>query len=245
MNVRIFWVCAMKCMCAQTRPRFILSSERVLGGMEFEPMLTPREKIPSTGKFPQRRFKPATLWTASPNTTNELFRPPGAGLIWGMSTQGVVVRVLYSSVLGCLLGSPSSFYRWMHWFCSPSLKLCLHGWSSSSFHSNSTPRYLALCTCSSVCPCKSYFGVMGFFLLVTDSTWHLETLNSICQVFSHVSSLFRSSWSSSTSLWFSLVYRESCHLRRDGQWLWCCRQDRLYRSGRGLVPGQSPGVRQM
>ena len=23
-------------MCAQTRPRFILSSERVLGGMEFE-----------------------------------------------------------------------------------------------------------------------------------------------------------------------------------------------------------------
>ena len=29
----------MKCMCAQTRPRFILSSEGVLGGMEFEPML--------------------------------------------------------------------------------------------------------------------------------------------------------------------------------------------------------------
>ena len=44
--------------------------------MEFEPMLTPREKIPSTGKFPQRRIEPATLWTASPNTTNELFRPP-------------------------------------------------------------------------------------------------------------------------------------------------------------------------
>ena len=36
----------MKCMCAQTRPRFILSSERVFGGMEFEPMLTPREKSP-------------------------------------------------------------------------------------------------------------------------------------------------------------------------------------------------------
>ena len=36
-NVRIFWV------RAQTRPRFILSSEGVLGGMEFEPMLTPRE----------------------------------------------------------------------------------------------------------------------------------------------------------------------------------------------------------
>ena len=42
----------MKCMCAQTRPRFILSSEGVLGGMEFEPMLTPREK----STLPERRF---------------------------------------------------------------------------------------------------------------------------------------------------------------------------------------------
>ena len=29
MNVRIFWVCAMECMCTQTIPRFILSSKRV------------------------------------------------------------------------------------------------------------------------------------------------------------------------------------------------------------------------
>ena len=36
----------MKCMYAQTRPRFILSSEGVFGGMEFEVMLTPREKSP-------------------------------------------------------------------------------------------------------------------------------------------------------------------------------------------------------
>ena len=75
MNVRIFWVRAMKCMCAQTRPQSILSSERVFWGMEFEAMLTPREKIPCTGKFPQRRIEPATLWTVSPTTTNELFRP--------------------------------------------------------------------------------------------------------------------------------------------------------------------------
>ena len=66
----------MKCMCAQTRPRFILSSERVFGGMEFEPMLTPREKSPLPENFPQRRIEPATLWTASPDTTNELFQPP-------------------------------------------------------------------------------------------------------------------------------------------------------------------------
>ena len=77
MNVRIFWVCAMKCMCAQTRPRFILSSERVFGGMEFEPMLTSREKIPSTEKFPQRRIEPATLWIVSPNM-NTSFK----SLVW-------------------------------------------------------------------------------------------------------------------------------------------------------------------
>ena len=40
-------------MYAQTRPRFILSSERVLGGMEFEPMLTPREKSPLPENFPR------------------------------------------------------------------------------------------------------------------------------------------------------------------------------------------------
>ena len=53
MNVRIFGVRAMKCMCAQTRPPLILSSERVFGGMEFEPMLTPREKSPLPENFPR------------------------------------------------------------------------------------------------------------------------------------------------------------------------------------------------
>ena len=40
-------------MCAQTRPRFILSSEGVLGEMEFEPMLTPREKSPLPEMSPE------------------------------------------------------------------------------------------------------------------------------------------------------------------------------------------------
>ena len=43
----------MKCMYAQTRPRFILSSEGVLGGMEFEPMLAPREKSPLPKMSPE------------------------------------------------------------------------------------------------------------------------------------------------------------------------------------------------
>ena len=40
-------------MYAQTRPLFILSSEGVLGGMEFEPMLTPREKSPLPKMSPE------------------------------------------------------------------------------------------------------------------------------------------------------------------------------------------------
>ena len=33
-------------------------------------------KIPSSGKFPQRRIEPATLWTGSPNTTNWAIAAP-------------------------------------------------------------------------------------------------------------------------------------------------------------------------
>ena len=58
-------------MCAQTRPRFIYSHPKeFLGLMEFEPMLTPREKSPLPENVPERRIEPARLWTASPSTTN-------------------------------------------------------------------------------------------------------------------------------------------------------------------------------
>ena len=69
MNVRIFSVRAMECMWAQTRPRYILSSERVLRGMESELMLTPREKSPLPKKiFPEeyRIHNAASSRTASP-----------------------------------------------------------------------------------------------------------------------------------------------------------------------------------
>ena len=72
----------MKCMCAQTRPRFVLSSEGVSGGMEFEPMLTPREKsllaenVPRGGSNPQRCGQQAQA------LPTELFRPPVGTLIF-------------------------------------------------------------------------------------------------------------------------------------------------------------------
>ena len=68
MNVRIFGVRAIECMCAQTRPRLILSSERVLGnGVRTEPVLTPKEKSPPRVKFSSEEYRtsePSTLLTS-------------------------------------------------------------------------------------------------------------------------------------------------------------------------------------
>ena len=83
MNIRIFWVRAMKCMCAQTRPRFILSSERVFGGMEFEPMLTPREKSPLPENVPRGGSNPRRCGQRAQALPTELFQPPYV-LCWVM-----------------------------------------------------------------------------------------------------------------------------------------------------------------
>ena len=66
----------MKCMCAQTRPRFILSSEGVFGGMEFEPMLTPREKSPLPENVPRGGSNPRRCGQRAQALPTELFRPP-------------------------------------------------------------------------------------------------------------------------------------------------------------------------
>ena len=64
----------------------LYSHPKEFGG-EFEPMLTPREKIPSTRKCPQRRIEPATPWTASPCTTNWAILAPS----WMVYAGGVFV----------------------------------------------------------------------------------------------------------------------------------------------------------
>ena len=93
MNVRIFWVRATKCMYAQTRPRFILSSEGVFGGNGVWTHVNSKGKIPSTEKCPQRRIEPVTLWTASPSTTN--WAIPAPGYKWWLQ---YVLRLLWWEV---------------------------------------------------------------------------------------------------------------------------------------------------
>ena len=78
MNIRIFWVCAMECMCAQTRPRSILSSKS-FWGMESELMVTPREKSPLVEKFSpdeDRTHYTASSRTVSPRHSQRLIPAP-------------------------------------------------------------------------------------------------------------------------------------------------------------------------
>ena len=57
--------------CVHRLDLSLYSHPKEFWGMEFEPMFDSKGKIPSTGKFPQRRIEPATLWTASPDDDND------------------------------------------------------------------------------------------------------------------------------------------------------------------------------
>ena len=70
----------MKCMCAQTRRRFILSSERVFGGMEFEPMLTPRKKNPLYRKISPEEDRTRDAVDNEPKHLPTSFSGPLVGL---------------------------------------------------------------------------------------------------------------------------------------------------------------------
>ena len=86
----------MKCMCAQTRPRFILSSERVFGGMEFEPMLTPREKSPLPENVPRGGLNPRRCGQRAQALPNELFWPPILELIEEKYLQAVGLVITHT-----------------------------------------------------------------------------------------------------------------------------------------------------
>ena len=120
MNVRIFWVRTMKCMCAQTRPRFILSSERVFGGMEFEPMLTPREKSPLPENVPRGGSNPRRCGQRAQALPTELFRPRMVVLECSFPTS---VEYLCSFWLHQLLLFVIGTYLAHYWYSS---SLCLY-----------------------------------------------------------------------------------------------------------------------
>ena len=85
-----FWVLVLECMCAQTRPWFILSPKRVCrrgggggvggGKVESEPILVPREKSPLLEKFSSEEdqtHNTASSRTASPTHYQLSYSSPG------------------------------------------------------------------------------------------------------------------------------------------------------------------------
>ena len=99
MNVRIFWGCTMDRKCAQIRPRFILSCEKSLGGMESEAMLTPREKSPLPEKFSpeeDQTHDTASSRTASPTHCQPAIPAPVADwtVSWHWAKQSYNIRHL-------------------------------------------------------------------------------------------------------------------------------------------------------
>ena len=149
MNVRIFWVREMEWMCAQTRPRLVLSSERVLGRMESEPILT--SSIPSTGNVlwgglnPRRCTKqasePKTLPTSYSGTLTQISDPD----LWGWN-------VGYLPSLGRLVGTvvrrpPRERQTWVPvpfslWIFFP--VRVMQEWSKNWYSSGYPARRLAL-----------------------------------------------------------------------------------------------------
>ena len=61
MNVRIFRVNGMECLCAQTRPRYILSSERVIGNGVRTHVITVGSKVDQTHNATLHRINACTF----------------------------------------------------------------------------------------------------------------------------------------------------------------------------------------
>ena len=83
MNIKIFWVRAMECMCAQTRPLFTFSSERVLEERSQNPCQLQGKNPLYKKNPPQRRIEPTKLHQAgqrAQHTTNKLNHSPA--FIW-------------------------------------------------------------------------------------------------------------------------------------------------------------------
>ena len=129
MNVSIFWVCATECMCAQTRPPFILSYERAFGEWSQNPCelqganpFYPRLREGTLSHSDCKRFCTA-LHTKSPSEAvalkDNVLSSKGQGLcpqsVWTVSKDaehkyvlfftdhsldGLAVRASASSVVG-------------------------------------------------------------------------------------------------------------------------------------------------
>ena len=112
------WVCAMECTCAQTRPRFILSSERVWEGGGGKSPINSKGKIPSSGGSGGLNPRRCITQDSEPNTLPiEIFRPKATLKQSNPATPGMAKSVLLAAWPGVsiLSGWNSKFDLQLQW----------------------------------------------------------------------------------------------------------------------------------
>ena len=118
----------MECMCAQSRPLLILSSERVFAEWSQNPMLTPKDKITSTGKILLRGgWNPRCCikQDSEPNTLPMSYTSPRVSGDAGILTETVCCLGFFGSGSG-LIHHESSIY-W-HRCDGRGCAVCRHYW---------------------------------------------------------------------------------------------------------------------
>ena len=137
MNVRIFWICSIESMCAQTRARFIPSSERVLGN-GTKTHVNSKEKISSTGVSEEdRTSNTASCRTASPAHYRLSYCSPKVwyGMIWYDMMMWYDITLyhimVHSTMIWCQTCGPTHvrwnvqpFPFWLWWWVIGSKRSC-------------------------------------------------------------------------------------------------------------------------
>ena len=154
MNVRIFWVRAMKCMYAQTRPRFILSSEGVFWGNGVRTHVNSKGKIPSTENVPRGGSNPRHCGQRAQALPTELFRPPIIIII--------IIIITLKGAIQDILQSPH---------CTTNRLQHVHSSGLGVIMCKSRASHQALITCNM--QCATWYEGTARLLSFTESKLHL------------------------------------------------------------------------
>ena len=161
MNVRIFWVCAIKCMRAQTGTRFILSSEFVRNGVRTH--VNSNGKIPSTGRLQGG----SNLWCCTyiddflKYTVNTGFSSDKYGTISSKVDMTDTIKI-YSSISVQLNMTFIQGHRVM-WKLELAQSFCYEvGWQSPNICNGLSLRAMAAKKSQKCCACGSFEHLILF-----------------------------------------------------------------------------------
>ena len=117
MNIRTFWVCAMEFMCAQTRPRFILSSQRICKEWSQKPCQLQENNALYRRLRGESNLRCWITQDSEPNTLlTELFWPPRQSLKWSPSLKAKQANRTHSN--DCFTDHTINTYTSLLLFCT-------------------------------------------------------------------------------------------------------------------------------